>query len=260
MKDVTQQNRRAWNEIAEVRGRRWEEKYPAEFYTSGGCTLSTEVLEAAGAVVGRRVLHLQCATGEDTLSWAVKGAQATGVDISDAQIEIARRKATAANLEVNFVAADVLALPGDLGQFDVVYTGGGALIWIPDIDHWATEVAACVRPGGSLIIEEEHPLAETLVVQDGTVRMEGDYFHRGRVELSEPGWPHFDDKGKGTEAKYEFIWPLGDVVTALSMAGLRVRSLREYPVGDEARWRFGSALEEARQFPGRYVLVAARES
>lgn len=106
--DYTEQNRRAWNEIAAVRERMWP---GAEFFAAGGSLLPEPVVAAAGEVAGRRVLHLQCATGEETLSWAVLGAVATGADISDEQIAIAQRKASEAGLSVAFVAADIYALP-----------------------------------------------------------------------------------------------------------------------------------------------------
>ena len=115
IRQYTEVNRRAWEEIAEVRARRpvW---LNAAFFAQGGSILDARVLDAAGSVRGRRLLHLQCATGEDTLSWAVAGAEVTGVDISQAQVAIAQRKAAEAGLSCRFVAADIYALPGELQQ------------------------------------------------------------------------------------------------------------------------------------------------
>jgi 2-polyprenyl-3-methyl-5-hydroxy-6-metoxy-1,4-benzoquinol methylase len=259
--EITAQNRRAWDEIAEVRGARWEEKHPAGFFRDGGCLLSRRVRDAAGDVRGKTVLHVLCATGEETLSWAVLGARATGVDISARQIEIARAKAAEAGLEARFVASDVYELPEELrgGSFDVVYTGGGVLCWLPDLDAWAEVIAAAMRAGGLFVLDEEHPIAQTLWVADGEIRMTEDYFQRGRAELEPPGWSHFDDKGGGTEPKYEFVWPLGDVVTAVARAGLRVVSLEETPTQDEQRWRYKDRLEAARGIPGGFTLVARKD-
>src|SRR5690242_17586261 len=109
--DYTALNRRAWNEIAEVRHKNWP---AAPFFAAGGSLLEDCVLRAAGDVRGLTLLHLQCATGEDTLSWAVAGARPTGADISDAQIVLAQRKAADAGLDVRFLAADIYALPAEL--------------------------------------------------------------------------------------------------------------------------------------------------
>ncbi len=252
----TEQNRRAWNEIAEVRQARWPD---ARFFAADGSILDPVVLKAAGDVAGRTLLHLQCATGEETLSWAVAGARATGADISDAQIALAERKAADAGLAVRFVAADVYVLPAELqgATFDYVYTGGGALVWLPDLDRWARTIVAALRPGGRLILYEEHPLSGCLWVTDGKLELTGDYFARSTPEHSQ-GWSHFAGGEDATETKVEFSWPLGDVVTALARAGLRIERLEEFP--SEARWRFGELLDEVRRLPGRYLLVARKDA
>src|SRR5512137_1860438 len=96
----TEQNRRAWDEIAEVR-----HKAMSSASSQGGTTLDARVLQAAGSIAGKTVLHLQCSTGTETLAWAALGAHATGVDISERQIEIAQQMAQAARLPVRFVAS-----------------------------------------------------------------------------------------------------------------------------------------------------------
>jgi SAM-dependent methyltransferase len=255
LREYTERNRRAWNEIAEVRERKWP---GAEFFAAGGSLLDERTRAVAGDVAGRTLLHLQCATGEETLSWAVAGAVATGADISDAQIAIAARKAADAGLAVRFVAADIYDLPADLqaGTFDIVYTGGGALVWLPDIARWAGVVAAALRPGGRLILDEEHPVAQTLWVAEGKLTITTDYFGRGKPEYDH-GWSHFAGGEDATETKAEFAWPLGDIVTALARAGLRIESLEEFP--SAADWRFGDLLNEARHLPGHYLLVATKD-
>jgi SAM-dependent methyltransferase len=250
----TTQNRRAWEEIADVRQAMWQ---PASFFAQGGTLLDPRVLAAAGDIAGRSVLHLQCATGEETLSWAVAGARATGVDISPRQVELAQRKAADAGLSVRFVASDVYdvlrMLAGE--PFDVVYTGGGALVWLPDLARWAGIVAGALRPGGRLILYEEHPVAGCLWYSEGRMQIESDYFGRGKPEEVR-GWSHFNGGEYAQEIKYEFVWPLGDVVTAVARAGLRIESLDEFP--SQARWRFGEKLDEARALPGEFLLIATK--
>jgi len=250
----TDQNRRAWDEIAEVREKGLE---PAEFFARGGCRLSERILEIAGDVRGLKLCHLQCATGEDTLSWANQGAQATGVDLSPKQIELARQKAVTAGLPVRFIAADIYALPPHLlaEKFDIVFTGGGALVWLPDLPHWAKIIAQLLKPAGQLLLEEEHPLMGCLEVQDGQVKMVTDYF--GRKPEIYSGWSHFSGAENAVEKKYEFTWPLGDVVTALARAGLRIELLEERP--SQAEWRFGDQLNEVARLPGDYLLAARND-
>jgi SAM-dependent methyltransferase len=251
----TEQNRRAWDEIAAVRHQ--ASFPPATFFAQGGSLLAEVVIQAAGDVKGKQLLHLQCSTGAETLSWAVAGANATGVDISPAQIEIARSLAAEAGLTVRFVAADVYHLPPELlkGEFDLVHTGGGSLVWLPELTRWAKTVAAALRPGGRLILFETHPLAGCLEATEAGLKIVDDYFRRGQAVM-DTGWCHFEGGEAAQEGKYEFNWPLGDVITALVQAGLTVERLQEYPSNE--RWRFGDQLEQVARLPGEYLLVARK--
>ena len=253
-KKYTTQNRIAWDEIAEVRHKRSE---PAEFFANGGCRLSNRIIDVAGDVRGLGLCHLQCATGEDTLSWANRGVYATGVDISPQQIEFARRKAASAGLSVRFIDADIYDLPAELfaERFDIVFTGGGSIVWLPDLDRWAQIIFRLLKSNGRLILDEEHPLAGCMEVQDGQVKIVDDYFGRKPVTCS--GWSHFSGAEEAKEIKYEFVWPLGDVVTALARTGLRIELLEESP--SDAQWRFGTSLKEVARIPGSYLLVARKE-
>lgn len=259
IRKYTQQNRRAWNEIADVRAKRWAEKHSLDQLRRGEA-LSNSLKGAAGEVSGKRLLHLQCASGEDSISWASLGAIVTGVDISERLIEYAKGRSEESGFEVRFVAADLYDLP-DLLQhedFDIVYTGGGVLTWLPDLEAWARAISRALRAEGLLLIEEEHPLAQTLTVAEGKITTSEDYFGAERVIAEPPGWNHFDDQGKATEAKYEFIWNLGQVVTAVAEAGLRVERLQEFPTTEDQRWRYGDLLEEASQLPGGFLLTARK--
>ena len=133
MNEYTAANRDAWDAIAERRHDIWP---AADFFARGGSLLREHEIEAAGDVRGLRLCHLQCGSGEETLSWANAGATVTGVDISPRQIDLATRKAEAAGIPAEFLAADVSSRPEQLAaaSFDIVYTGGGALGWLPDLD------------------------------------------------------------------------------------------------------------------------------
>lgn len=253
----TEQNRKAWNEIAEQREQ--VRRAPAgEFFARGHITLVPDEVKALGDLDGKRVLHLACASGGETLSTAVLGATAVGVDISDVAIEIARRKAEGARLQVEFVRADMFALPDWLqaGDFDVVFASSGCLAWVPDLTRWTRIVSTALRPGGRLVLHELHPAMIALDVIDGDLRVSGGYFDRGKASVETGPLTGVT----GTTHRYDFLWPLGDVITRTIDAGLHVIRLEEYPPASDSLWRerFGAHLDGLLQFPASFLLVAEK--
>ena len=233
--EPTERNRKAWDEVHRRRAQAMR----------GQLGLPETVRAALGHVQGKRVLHLQCATGESTAEIAELGALVTGVDISGEALDVARERWP----EMSWVQADAHALPQELtrGRFDLVYTGGGVLVWLHDLDAWAHGIASALRSGGDLLLHEEHPVA--MCVDQG-LRWREDYFDES--VLVNVGWEHFDLPGEpATEEKHERFWRLGQIVTAVAGAGLVVRQLEEYP-GTSSFRRLPSKV------PGSYVLLARK--
>lgn len=140
-----------------------------------------------GAVAGRDLVHLQCHLGTDTLSWARRGANVVGVDFAPAAIEAATQLAADCALAAEFVCADVYDAPAALAgrTFDIVYTGIGALGWLPDLTGWADVVAQLLRPGGVLYLVEIHPTVVG-VVEDGRT-LSQDIFEADYARWDEAG-------------------------------------------------------------------------
>ena len=111
-----------------------------------------------GRVDGRRLLHLQCHIGTDTIGWARLGTEATGIDISPKSIEAARSISEDTGTVARFIVSDLYDAPAALPEtFDIVYTGVGAICWLPDIKGWADVVAGFLEPGGHFYMREGHP-------------------------------------------------------------------------------------------------------
>jgi SAM-dependent methyltransferase len=228
--------------------------YDLETFRSGGIRLRPYELELVGDVDGKSLLHLQCHFGIDTLSWARLGANVTGADISPAAIDLATRLAAELELPTaRFVLSNVYDLPARLdGQFDVVYTSRGALNWLPDIRAWAAVVAHFVAPLGIFFITEAHPVINAF---------ESEGVRPGELRLAYPYWEHPDplvfpvtgsyaDRSADVGDQTEHSWDhgLGEIVTALIDAGLRIETLVEHPFLD---WSADFLVEAE---PGRYVL------
>ncbi|MCC5954186.1 MAG: class I SAM-dependent methyltransferase [Acidimicrobiia bacterium] len=243
-------NRTAWEERVPIHLA--SEYYDVEGFVAGRCSLRPFEVDDVGDVAGLDLVHLQCHFGQDTLSWARRGAHVTGLDFSAAAIAEAQALAARLGLDARFVEADVYraAEVVEPASADVVYTGIGALVWLPDVWRWAEVVASLLRPGGMLYLCEFHPFTDMLA-EDALVVTE-DYFTRPdgtRYEVDGT----YTDGGDGTlhNVTWEWTHPIGDVVTAVVAAGLQVELLAERDVTLWQRWPF---LE--RQVDGTYRLPA----
>jgi SAM-dependent methyltransferase len=188
-------------------------------------------------VAGQRVLHLQCHFGADSLMLAQRGADVVGVDFSAPAIATARRLASELGLadRARFVEADVYDAPGAVPLphgFDLVFVTWGAICWLPDIRAWAKVVAIMLRPGGSLYLAEGHPAA--YVLDDAAPRPDGmpgffaPYFSRDPI-VTQADRDYIDpDATFANPTEHTWIHPLGDTVTGLLEAGLRLDWLHEH--------------------------------
>lgn len=250
-------NRRAWDAIAPVRG---EGLHSGELFAQGAANLATDELPISDWK-GLIVLHLQCASGEDTLSLALAGATVTGVDIAPENIKHARRKAEIAGLDATFVVADIYELPAELlsGSFDVVFVSCGALGWLPDIDRWAVIVASALTMGGRFLIDEIHPVSICFKLDGDRYVAAEDYFRRERPQWNDAGPPGLAGTGDGDimPSTVEFRWPLGDVITALARAGLRIELVDEY--SNDRPGLSDEQLKQLRQLPTGFVLLATKD-
>ena len=198
---------------------------------AGKTTLKEIERKEMGEVAGKTLLHLQCHFGLDTLSWAREGAIVTGVDISEVAITLAQSLSQELNLEAEFICSNIYDLPTVLDrQFDIVYTSGGVLSWLPDLSRWAEIIAGYLKPNGTVYIVEGHPMVRIFKPRtDGQGKpVEWGYFDQGPIEVEERR-----SNGNPTlhAAHKAYYWPhsLGEIVTALCSAGLRLEFLHEFP-------------------------------
>jgi SAM-dependent methyltransferase len=235
-------NRRLWDQMVAVH--HGSAFYDLDGFRAGASTLRKPELELLGDVAGRSLLHLQCHFGMDTLSLARLGARVTGVDFSEPAIALARALAGEVGLEARFVQSDVYELTRVLHeQFDLVFTSYGALCWLPDIPEWGRVVARFLRPGGTFVIVENHPLAACVDVVDGSLHLARPFFSSEPVETTATSTYADPDAVLAPQVNYQWSWTVAGMVSALIDAGLRVDRLRELPLGSWQRFP-GMRLDE----------------
>ncbi len=258
-------NRRYWDEVVPVHA--GSELYNLVGFKAGEISLDDLERGEVGEVTGKRLLHLQCHFGMDTLSWARLGAQVTGMDYSPEAISKARQLAVDCGLEARFICCNLYELPQQLEeQFDIVFTSYGVLCWLPDLREWARIAASYVKPGGFFYIAEFHPFANVFDDEVKQLRYRYPYFTQDATHFEFDGT--YADKGARLENRedYEWNYPLGEVVSALIDAGLQLEFLHEHAftvykqlpflekVG-RARWRVPDGEEP---IPLMFSLRAAK--
>lgn len=206
----------------------------SEFYDMKGFrqhknSLREIELAELGEVSGKSLLHLQCHFGQDTLSWANLGAEATGIDLSDEAIATARSLSEELQIPAEFICSNVYDLPEVLDkQYDIVFTSYGVIGWLPDMDKWASILTRYLKPGGTFYMVEFHPFIWTL--DDEFKGFAYDYFNKPEAPIHETVKGTYADREAPIEMdEYSWNHALGEVITALVKQGLSLEFLHEFP-------------------------------
>ncbi|TQK19601.1 methyltransferase family protein [Microbacterium sp. SLBN-154] len=198
------------------------------------------LLPFVGTLRGKDLCHLQCHIGTDTVSLARAGARVTALDFSDRALEVAARPAERAGVDVTWVLGDVLEARTHVsGDFDIVYTSVGTIGWLRDLDRWAMQIAALLRPGGLFYIRDGHPMLYTIDedADDDLVRHR--YFADGTAQMWDDDSTYAGDGKVAHSRTYEWPHPLSETINSLISAGLRIEKLEE---GRVLPWRFSGRM------------------
>ena len=244
-RDLHERNRLSWN--AATQAHNSHKRDQAGFLRGGGSTLYKEEIGLLGDLQGKKLVHLQCNAGQDTLSLAARGAEVTGVDISDEAISFAQKLSSDSGIPGTFVRSDVfdwLAL-AEPASFDVVFCSYGAVMWLSDLGPWGEGIAKILRPGGRFVIVDAHPFMMVL-----GENLELHYAYGGGAEVHDPGvhdyvaaagtalTPSGFEEGvkdfKNPHPDASFQWGLSEILMAIIRPGLVLREYTEYPF---TKWR-----------------------
>ena len=238
-------NRKNWNDRVPVHLDAWGYSMGRFIEEPDFISMNVEYeRKELGDVEGKSLLHLQCQLGTDALSWARLGATVTGMDFSEQAITAARKLFADCDTPGRFFVAELYESRSVLDEtFDIVYTGGGALIWLPDIKGWAKVMSDFLKPGGTFYINDFHPVMLSLDLgrDDDILSITRSYFESKEPEV-------FDEKasyaGSGViENSRHFNWNhgIGEITTALIEAGLRIEFVHEFKY---TGWHGVPALEK----------------
>jgi SAM-dependent methyltransferase len=253
----------------------WDEKVPvhlaSEFYDQSqlragngklGLIEEAELAEAfPEGWAGKRVLHLQCHFGADTLVLAQRGATVVGIDFSKPAVLAARELAAEVGLadRARFIHANVYDARHTLPEpesFDVVYITWGTIGWLPDVAEWARIIAWYLKPGGRLYFADGHPTAWMFdeIGANGETRIAFAYSRDGEPDVTDDSSDYADESATiSNSTAWEWMHPLGETLTALIEAGLTIEYLHEHY---EVPWKMFPSLEQTR--PGLWGWASTK--
>ena len=259
--DLLDETRQSWNLATAAHNAHKRDQ--AAFLRGGGSTLFPEEVELAGDVRGKRLLHLLCNSGQDTLSLAARGAVVTGVDMSDEAVAFATRLSSESGIPATFARSEAQSYLATVapGSFDVVFMSYGALIWIADLARLFRGITAALAPGGRVVVLEFHPLVWSF---DAELHLLDPYFAPGHV-FSDPVRDYvgasggalapsgFENSGEAAvflnpHKAHSYQHPVGEQLTAMIEAGLAISVVREYPYSNGCRVNPALVEREGRRF------------
>ncbi len=268
-RDLREQNRASWNAVVGAHDSHRGDL--SRFFREGGSTLFQEERDLLGELEGRSLVHLQCNSGGDSVSLARLGATVTGVDVSDEAVSSARDLAERTGTRATFERADVYDWLEETSRegrrFDVAFASYGVICWLPDLGRWAEGITDILNPGGRFVLVDFHPAAdifdrewnhvndypsggEPLLIDEGV----GDYVAASGGGLTPAGFVDGVRDFENPEGCHLFRWGLGEVVTALARAGLRITALEEYPyTNGERKFARMRELQDNRMLPPENV-------
>lgn len=274
MKHDYDSTRRSWN--VATKNHNTHKGDQAAFLRGGGDILFPEEVELLGELTGRKLVHLQCNAGQDSLCLARRGAVVTGVDLSDTAIDFATALARDSGIAAKFVQAEVVTwLHETPERFDLAFASYGATGWLPELEAWAHGVYRVLEPGGRLVYVEFHPL---LWCWGKDLRPTGDDYFAQEPFIS-PVSDYVADSGAALGAiapgttianqipAYGWQHGFAEVLDCLARAGFVLERVREYPyangcklndalvAGENRRWEWPKGIART---PLMYGIAARR--
>jgi 2-polyprenyl-3-methyl-5-hydroxy-6-metoxy-1,4-benzoquinol methylase len=217
-------NKKTWNNKTDVHIA--SEFYDMEGFLNGKSTLNSIELELLGDVKGKKILHLQCHFGQDSMTLSRMGAKVTGIDFSEKAIEKAKEFANQLHLDTQFICCDVYETLQHINEeFDIVFTSYGTIGWLPDIEKWANVVSNCLKPNGKFIMADFHPVV--WMYDNDFKEVYYSYFNIEPIIEDESGT--YADRYSEIEAK-TISWnhPTSEILNSLIDSGMEIKRFNEY--------------------------------
>ncbi len=239
-------NRRLWDKLASVHVK--SDFYNQSSFLEGKSSLKDIEMNELGEVRGKSMLHLQCHFGQDSISWAKKGAKVVAVDFSEGAISIAKDINEKLKTQVDFICCNVYDLPNHVkDKFDIVFTSYGVINWLHDLDKWAKLIADYLKPGGVFYMVEFHPIL--WIYDDNFDKIEHPYQSEAEPIMLASGTSYADLEDIVDQKEYCWNHGIGRVMNSLIDSGLKIEFFNEYNYSPYKTFRDMTEFEK-----GKFVI------
>ena len=222
--DYIEINKKLWNNKTEFHFE--SDFYDVDSFLKGNDSLNPIELELLGNIEGKKILHLQCHFGMDTISLVRHGARVTGVDFSEKAIVKAKQLATMLEVDTTFVQSDIYDLKDCLDEkFDMVFTSYGVIGWLPDLERWAKMIHHFLKPGGEFLLVEFHPVI--WMFSNDFKKVEFNYMDSGPIVEEEEG-TYADREAAIAGQSVNWNHGLGETLNSLIKSGFVITDFKEY--------------------------------
>ncbi len=232
--DFVKQNLVAWEEAAPIHARHNMARLLEGFSTPGFSVLDdiqTERLKANG-IDGADIVQICCNNGQELLSTKALGAKRLlGIDGTEGFVAQGRELAAAGGIEAEFVATNIYELSEAYrGAFDIALITIGVLSWMPDLQRFFRIAESLLKPGGVLLINEQHPVIEMMEPggRDDPVEFELSYFDETPY-VDASGLDYYGGEEYDATPNTSFMHKMSDIIMAGIGAGMTIQHFEELP-------------------------------
>lgn len=263
MQNYLEINRNLWN--AKVDSHLKSDFYFVEEFIQGRTSLNAIELELLGDIKDKKILHLQCHFGQDSIALSRLGAKVTGVDLSDESIKAAAELAEKCGTATQFLRTDIYELPNVLNEkFDIVYTSYGTIGWLPDLEKWAKVISHFLKPGGKLIFVEFHPFI--WMYNEDFTEIKYDYF-QGEPIIETSDGTYADPSAKISLQEVSWNHEISAVFQSLINENLEIKNIQEYNYSPYSCFKNMQEIEKGKfhlpqfgkKIPYVYSLIAEKK-
>lgn len=249
-------NKSLWNELTEIH-KEENNIYSIKDFKSGKNTLSRTEIKELGNISGKKILHLQCHFGLDTLSLAREGAKVTGVDFSEKSINLAKSLSKETGIPAKFICSDIYNLSRVLKEkFDIVFTSYGVLLWLPDLKRWAKTIFYFLKPKGFFYIIEGHPFSMILRInKNENLYVKKSYFSHINPREEKRGRDYARKRKKVNGTAYTWNHSISEIINSLIKARLKIDYLHEFPFSRESHYPTMELKKKGWQFKNKKEII-----